>query len=106
MMDNETLYLSMFVFNITGSVLMIDNQRKMRYDVSCDIESQFFTTSVSGNIDHTKGQSLSSRIELKYAIGGGREESFVLNNKLKDQSTNTLTQYDLNRLENLYIYII
>ena len=76
---------------------MINNNRRKHYEVNAEVSSQVFSGSVGGTVDFKQDKSLSSRIELKYTVGSGNEESFVLNTKLKDERSDTLFQFDLTR---------
>jgi len=72
-----------------------------KYDVALQIGSPVFKSSMTGftnNVrDRRGGSSWASRADLSYQYDGGRKERIVVNHKVRDQSTNNLKTYSMDR---------
>ena len=72
-----------------------------KYNVALQIGSPIFKGSLTGftnNVrDQRGGSSWASRADFSYQYGGGRKERIVVNHKVRDQSTNNLNTYSMDR---------
>jgi len=72
-----------------------------KYDVSLQLGSPIFRGSLTGFTNNARdrrgGWSWASRADLSYQYNGGRKQRIVLNHKVRDQSTNNLNTYSMDR---------
>jgi len=99
--DNKKFEVNLGLTNVfqkdvtcEGSILKVDNAKRMKYDVDLNIDSQVFTGKVDGFVDHL-GDTLSSRVVFAYKNAQNKNERVVFNNKVRDKSTKTLTSWSL-----------
>ena len=77
---------------------MINNNNRFRFNLNNDITSQFLTTDAEVSVDYKRGEALSNRVSLKWAIGNAEESTILLNNNVKEtQVSNTVNQYKVKR---------
>jgi hypothetical protein len=77
----------------TGSIVMVNNNKKHKYEVKIDLSAAELKTGIQGYLDMDPDTvDLTSRLSLDYAMGSSKHR-FILNNKVKDKSTNSIMQY-------------
>jgi len=88
-------------FSRAGSVRARQRRISTKYDVALQIGSPAFKGSLTGftnNVrDRRGGSSWASRADVSYQYDGGRKERIVVNHKIRDQSTNNLNTYSMDR---------
>jgi len=77
-----------------------------KYDVALQLGSPILKGSLIGftnNVrDRRGGSSWASRADLSYQCVGSRKQRIVVNHKIRDQSTNNLNTYSMDR----YMYLL
>lgn len=81
---------------LAGTILMVSNTRRLKYDVSVDIVSSMFKGKFDGFVDKMD-DSISSRIVLAYKYKNSKQNRIVFSNKIRNKGTKTLTSFSVNR---------
>jgi len=84
-----------------GTVRVRQRRQAKKYEVSLQLRSPILKGSLNGftnNVrDRRGGSSWASRADLSYQYDRRRKQRIVVNHKVRDQSTNNLNTYSMDR---------